>query len=474
MMPHRLDQPLPCGRALLAPRLVAALLLAFGLLSGLGEQRFPPPEFESGHQLPLTTTPAARGVAWEYIDVLVLAAALGFAVYLIYKKRSRKGLIGLSLFSLGYFGFWRNGCVCAIGSFQNVALSLFGSGYAVPVGVVLFFALPLMTALFAGRAFCSGVCPHGALQDLVHLKTVKVPVWLEQSLGILPFIYLGAAVLFAATGSAFLVCQYDPFVPIFRMNGRSLMVFAGAGLLLLGVFVGRPYCRFLCPYGALLKLGAIVAKLRVRVTPNVCTQCRLCEASCPFGAMREPVGAKPEPGALAKDRRRLAWALLALPLLISVGVWLGGRFSGPASHLHPAVDLASDYLRDRNQTVPSGPLSPDQLALERARNEPREVILKAVEIRNQFHTGGLIFGGWVGLVIGVKLISLALRRKRADYEPERGDCFACARCFEYCPNELARRGLPIASGMPGPATTTVTAARVQTPLAPQRNDKVGI
>ena len=87
------------------------------------------------------------------------------------------------------------------------------------------------------------------------LKPVKVPPWLEQALSVLPYIYLGAGVLFAATGSAFIICQYDPFVPIFRMSGRSLMVLCGAALLLLGVFVGRPYCRFLCPYGALLKLG---------------------------------------------------------------------------------------------------------------------------------------------------------------------------------------------------------------------------
>ena len=41
----------------------------------------------------------------------------------------------------------------------------------------------------------------------------------------------------------------------------------------------------------------------------------------------------------------------------------------------------------------------------------------------------------------MKLISLSVRRRRTDYEPDRGDCFACARCFEYCPNELVRRGL---------------------------------
>ena len=39
---------------------------------------------------------------------------------------------------------------------------------------------------------------------------------------------------------------------MFRMNGRSLMVLSGVALLLLGTVVGRPYCRFLCPYGALL------------------------------------------------------------------------------------------------------------------------------------------------------------------------------------------------------------------------------
>ena len=235
--------------------------------------------------------------------------------------------MALSIFSMLYFGFWRKGCVCAIGSLQNVSLALCDHGYAVPAGVIAFFILPLLFALFAGRSFCAGVCPHGALQDLVLLKPLKVPRWLEQGLSVLPYVYLGAGVLFAATGSAFIICQYDPFVPIFRMSGRTLMVLSGAGLLLLGVFVGRPYCRFLCPYGALLKLGAIVAKWRVRVTPDYCTQCRLCEASCPFGAMREPESGKVEPQMLARERRRLALLVGLLPVLIAGGGWLGNQFS---------------------------------------------------------------------------------------------------------------------------------------------------
>jgi polyferredoxin len=422
--------------------LLSALLFCWFCASlAWGEQRFPPPEFETGHQIPATTTPPARGMLLQYLDVAVLLGSLGVATWLIYRRRSRTGLIALSVFSIGYFGFYREGCVCAIGSVQNVALALTGSGYAASLGVLAFFVLPLLFALFAGRSFCAGVCPHGALQDLVLLKPLKVPFWLEQGLSVLPYVYLGLGVLFAATGSAFIICQYDPFVPIFRLSGRTLMVLSGIALLVLGVFVGRPYCRFLCPYGALLKMASTVAKWRVRVTPDYCTQCRLCEASCPFGAMREPAAAQVEPDRLASERRRLVLVFALLPVLLAGGSWLGWKFSGAASLLHPTVSLAEHLVREQNTPPKTGVLSPDDLALQRARENPREILTQAVAIRRQFAWGTTLFGLWVGLVIGVKLISVSLRRTRTDYEPDRGDCFACARCFEFCPNELVRRGL---------------------------------
>ncbi len=429
--------------------LCAFVLFALLASVALAEQRFPPPDFESGHKLPITTTPPARAIYFQYLDVAVLAACLGLGSWLVYKPRSRKGLVALSIFSVLYFGFWRKGCACAIGSLQNVALGLCDRGYAVPVTVSAFFVLPLVFAIFGGRTFCAAVCPHGALQDLVLLKPIKLPPWLEQALSVLPYIYLGAGVLFAATGSAFIICQYDPFVPIFRMNGRTLMVLSGAALLVLGVFVGRPYCRFLCPYGALLKLGSIVSKWRVRVTPNYCTQCRLCETSCPFGAMREPEASPAGAQPLIKDRKRLAWLLVLLPVLLLGGGWLGSRFGAPASRLHPTVSLADQLVRAQDTPPKYGVLSPDELALERARQTPQEILTEAAAIRHKFYIGGWLFGAWVGLVIGVKLISLSVRRRRTDYEPDRGDCFACARCFEFCPNELVRRGLtPAAASAP--------------------------
>lgn len=166
-----------------------------------GEQRFPPPDFESGYKLPLSTAPAPRSAALEYVDVAVLLIALGTAAYCIFRSRSRRGVMAVSLFSLAYFGFYRKGCICAIGSVQNVALSLASSAYALPLSVLLFFLAPLVVSLFAGRTFCAAVCPHGALQDLVLWKPLKVPPWLEESLGLIPYLYLGAGVAFAATGT---------------------------------------------------------------------------------------------------------------------------------------------------------------------------------------------------------------------------------------------------------------------------------
>jgi len=419
-----------------------AVLLLLLCLSAFAEQRFPPPDFvETSHQLPATAAPAARGVYYQYLDVAVLGAALGAATWLVAGRRSRRGVVALSMFSLAYFGFYRKGCVCAIGSLQNVAQALGDSGYAVPVGVLAFFVLPLAFALFAGRTFCAAVCPHGALQDLVLLKPVKLPSWLDHGLGLLPFVYLGAGVLFAATGSAFLICEYDPFIPVFRMSGRVLMVLAGAGLLVLAVFVGRPYCRFLCPYGALLKLAGSVAKWRLRVTPSLCTQCRLCEASCPFGAMRQPESGKPGPTLLAAARRRLVWLLILLPLLVGAGGWLGGRFSAPASLLNQDVSLAERFVREGDTPPKTGAPTSGDLALERARQNPKDLLAEAAAIKHKFRLGGWLFGAWVGLVIGAKLISLSVFRQRTDYEPDRGACLSCARCLEYCPYELTRRGV---------------------------------
>jgi NAD-dependent dihydropyrimidine dehydrogenase PreA subunit len=67
-----------------------------------------------------------------------------------------------------------------------------------------------------------------------------------------------------------------------------------------------------------------------------------------------------------------------------------------------------------------------------------ELYGQASAIRAKFGAGGWLFGGFVGLVIGLKLIAVSLRWERKDYEADRAGCVACGRCFEYCPREQVR------------------------------------
>lgn len=412
----------------------------------LAAQRFPPPEFtETGHKLPEITALAPRGPWLEYLDVAVLLLALCLAAWFALGNRSRRGLVALGIFSLLYFGFWRKGCICSIGSIQNIAQGLADPAFGVPATVIAFALLPLVFALLFGRVFCAAVCPHGALQDLMLLKPMKVPGWLEHGLRLIPYTYLGLAMIFAATGGGYIICQYDPFVTIFRLGGGVLMVSCAVALLVLGLFVGRPYCRFLCPYGVLLGLASKVSQWRVRITPDTCTQCRLCEQSCPFGAINKSTVEAPS-RTVTTDKRLLAAMILLLPLLVGLGCWLGGTTATNLTRKHRTVNLAERIYLEESGKVTG---TTDASAAYRITGKPVEdLYADAQAVRGRYLLAGRLCGAWVALVIGGKLTLLAIRRKRHDYEADQTRCVACARCYKSCPQELQRLGLPVPDDVP--------------------------
>jgi len=413
---------------------IAFLLIVCGAASGV--ERFPPPDFvETGHVLPSPTTPHPRQNIYEYIDAVVLLAALGLASYLGLKKRSRRAIFVLMVFSLIYFGFWRKGCVCPIGAIQNIVLSVFDREYAVPIVVTVFFLLPLVFTLFFGRTFCAAVCPLGAIQDLVLLRPVAVPNWLESGLRLFAYAYLGAAVLLAATGSAFIICRYDPFISFFRSSGSLNIFILGACFLLVGVFIGRPYCRFVCPYGVILRQLSRLSKWHVAITPDDCIKCRLCEDSCPFGAIKVPTAEWP-PRDYDKSKKLLALLILLLPILILACAWAVSTAGDLMSRTHATVRLA-----DRINLEESGKVkeTTDASAAFRATGkEVKELYAEASNIQAEIKTGSWLLGGFLGLVIALKLIGHSVRRTRTDYEADRAACLACGRCFEYCPREHVR------------------------------------
>ena len=420
---------------------IALSIVLLTVSSGVawGVWRFDRPNFYSDYQLPPTQTPQPRAPWAEYVDLALLIVALSVASWLALKKRSRRWIYVVTLLSLLYFGFYRRGCVCPIGAIQNVTLALADAEYAIPLAVLGFFVAPLVFTLLFGRAFCAAVCPLGAVQELVVAKPLKLPLWLQESLGLLAYVYLAAAVLFAATGSTFLICQYDPFVAFFRVSGTMNMLVLGASFLVIGLFIGRPYCRFLCPYGALLRLLGRLSWLRVTITPADCVRCRLCEDSCPYGAIRKPTGGLPS-ARRGEGKGRLAWLLALLPVLVAGGAWLGWELGEPFSRMHFTVRLADRVMLEATGAVQgTTDASAAFYANHPSAEDAKALYDESAGIQDAFAAGTAIMGGFVGLVVGLKLLGLSVRRRRVDYEADRGICVACGRCFEYCPVEVERR-----------------------------------
>jgi polyferredoxin len=406
------------------------LLLFFWHMVLFAQDRFPRPEFESGHVYPTNQMPAPRAQVWEYIDVLVLIGALLMTTWLALKKRSRQGLIWMSVFSLAYFGFYRQGCICAVGSVQNVSLALFNTGYSIPLTALLFFIIPLLFALAFGRVFCAGVCPLGAIQELTGLKPVKLPKSVELTLALVPFIYLVIAILFASTNSQFLICRYDPFVGIFRLDAPYTMIIFGALLLLAGIFVNRPYCRFLCPYGVLLNIFSRFAGKHLTITPAECINCRLCEEVCPYDAII-PSDTDQKNVAPEKSRKRFILYFLLVPLFAATGAFLLYNLAPSLSGANSTVRLAREIRTEKKTGIESE--LKDVVAFKESGKTESELYNEEEMIIGRFRNGSPWAGAFLGISFGIGMISLTIKTKRNEYKPHQGKCYSCGRCFKFCP-----------------------------------------
>jgi len=403
-------------------------------------QRFPKPEFESGFEQEANQQAIARSEFMEYFDIFALLAAMSLVTWLVLKKRSRRGVFWVSLFSIAYFGFYREGCVCSVGSLQNIALALFNPGYKIPLTALAFFLIPLVYALFFGRTFCAGVCPLGAIQDIFAWKPLPLKPWIQKMLGLIPFIYLGLAVLYAATATDFVICRYDPFVGFYRLDAEFSMLVLGGLFLLTSIFIARPYCRFFCPYGVLLNWMSRFSKNHMTITPAKCIQCKLCENSCPFGAIEIPeINAPKEPK--KKSIKRFILLAAIIPALTLLGVWTGIQFHENLARVHPKVQLAEEVLLiTREGGFDENSMEKESIEIDAYRRSGQpaaELFDEAAEIIDEFYIGSMWLGGFLGLVFGFTLAGLSIFRYREDYEPNKGTCFSCARCMDYCPVEVS-------------------------------------
>lgn len=166
-----------------------------------------------------------------------------------------------------------------------------------PSGLII-FSMALATGLLLKRGFCSWICPFGLLTEylnrlhmLIYRKNIKLPRWLDYPLRSLKYLllafFLWAIVLKMdlVTLDYFIHSPYNMVADIkmlyFFKNITSFAFWVLVVLVVLSVLIRNFWCRYLCPYGALLGALSFLSILKIHRNQKTCTNCQKCTRNCP-------------------------------------------------------------------------------------------------------------------------------------------------------------------------------------------------
>ena len=165
-----------------------------------------------------------------------------------------------------------------------------------PAAMFLFISF-LAIAFLLRKAFCSWLCPVGTFSEylwragrVIFHRNFHLPRWLDITLRSLKYLLLAFFVWAVANMSADAIEQFmhTPYGAIadvrmlnfFRYLGETTVIVM-AVLVIASVFVQNSWCRYLCPYGALLGIVSFFSPLRVRRSEKTCIDCAKCAKACP-------------------------------------------------------------------------------------------------------------------------------------------------------------------------------------------------
>ncbi len=166
-----------------------------------------------------------------------------------------------------------------------------------PAGLAIFIGICLMSVIVA-KSFCSHICPVGLLSELLGRlgirlvgKTLTPPKWLDIPLRGLKFLLLGFfawAIWYAMDPRAVEAFLKSPYAKVVDAKmwlffaDPSRLTIAVLGVLIVGsVFIRDLWCRYLCPYGALVGVLGRLAPMKITRDPEICTDCESCTKACP-------------------------------------------------------------------------------------------------------------------------------------------------------------------------------------------------
>ncbi|MEF9940974.1 MAG: 4Fe-4S binding protein [Lachnospiraceae bacterium] len=223
---------------------------------------------------------------------------VGFAKGKIFTGRTKALCVpGLNCYSCpGALGSCPIGSLQAVLGDRNYKFSFY------IVGILLFVG-----ALF-GRFICGWLCPFGLIQDLFYKipfvrKIKKLPG--DRFLKWIKYILLVGFVILLPLFAVDIIGQGSPWFckyicPSGTLTAGIPLVLSNPGLqqalgwlftwkvvilillLLLSVFVYRPFCRYLCPLGAIYGFFNPIAFYRYQIDKTACTDCGICQAACKF------------------------------------------------------------------------------------------------------------------------------------------------------------------------------------------------
>lgn len=183
------------------------------------------------------------------------------------------------------------------GLFGTAALLKGGGINPVHPAAVVFFLTIILVSLLLRRAFCSWICPIGTISEwLWKLGFSKLhrnwlpPRWSDLSLRAVKYLLFGFFMVTAVSwslpmlqnflGSNYHIISDAKLLNLFR--SPSVLTLAVVGLLLaLSIPLRNPFCRFICPYGALLGLVSLLSPLAVHRDQKKCVSCGVCSQVCP-------------------------------------------------------------------------------------------------------------------------------------------------------------------------------------------------
>lgn len=251
------------------------------------------------------------------LEVAILLLALGLLTMIFFfqdwltkhavlTERLRTGFLIFTLFGLGFYANAQLSVV-NIMTFFNALVSGFKWDFFLKEPLIfILWAAVAAALLFWGRgAFCGWLCPFGALQELTNklarafkVPQVKVPWWLHERLWSLKYImFLGLFGLsLYSLALAEQWAEVEPFKTAIILKFQRdwpFVVFA-VGLLVVGLFIERFYCRYFCPLGAAL---AIPGRLRMfdwlKRYRECGNPCQRCGNECMVGAIHPEGGINP-------------------------------------------------------------------------------------------------------------------------------------------------------------------------------------